>query len=171
MAFGFTLSTMKQLYAQGWRDFRRATLLKATLVGAEFRGIDLSEANLTDADLTGVNLEGARLVGANLAGAKLDFAKLNCALLEGANLAGAKLERADLRYATFDDRTCFSDNFAPKSFGMQRGHGGWFQKYPAPSQHLVARTEIATSEDSVPPQARSRHQSAPWLYRGRPVVR
>ena len=81
-----TAANIRELYAEGRRDFTRADLSWANL-----RGSDLSGANLRWADLRGADLRWANLRGSDLSGADLRWANLRGADLRWANLSGANL--------------------------------------------------------------------------------
>lgn len=157
--------TIRFLYEQGRRDFRKRNLARADLRGAKLQGVDFSAACLIGANLTGANLEGARLLGANLSGAKLAGTQLSDATLDGANLGRANLRTANLHRATYSASTCFPKGFDPASAGMTLGRraGGPHQclsdRAPSPPQ----------AADALIPTPKSSHQKEPMLYRGASV--
>ncbi|MEG4942532.1 pentapeptide repeat-containing protein [Microcoleus sp. F4-D5] len=79
---------LKQLYAEGRRDFH---------------GCDLSDADLTDIDLSFANLSGANLSNANLNYSNLSYTNLISAQLRGASLIEANLKWSDIIYADLRD--------------------------------------------------------------------
>jgi len=79
---------LKQLYAEGRRDFH---------------GCDLSDADLTEIDLSFANLSGANLSNANLNYSNLSYTNLISAQLRGASLIGANLKWSDIIYADLRD--------------------------------------------------------------------
>ncbi|MDB9509663.1 pentapeptide repeat-containing protein [Kamptonema animale CS-326] len=79
---------LKQLYAEGRRDFH---------------GCDLMDADLTEIDLSFANLSGANLSNANLNYSNLSYTNLISAQLRGASLIEANLKWSDIIYADLRD--------------------------------------------------------------------
>lgn len=79
---------LKELYAEGRRDFH---------------GCDLSDADLTEIDLSFANLSGANLSNANLNYSNLSYTNLISTQLRGASLIGANLKWSDIIYADLRD--------------------------------------------------------------------
>ncbi len=79
---------LKQLYAEGRRDFH---------------GCDLSDADLTEIDLSFANLSGADFSNANLNYSNLSYTNLISAKLRGASLEEANLKWSDIIYADLRD--------------------------------------------------------------------
>jgi hypothetical protein len=95
---------LKQLYAEGRRDFhgcdlRDAALTEIDLSFANLSGANLSNANLNYSNLSYTNLISAKLRGASLEEANLKWSDIIYADLRDANLQGADLEWANLRSA------------------------------------------------------------------------
>lgn len=95
---------LKQLYAEGRRDFhgcdlRDADLTEIDLSFANLSGANLSNANLNYSNLSYTNLISAKLRGASLEEANLKWSDIIYADLRDANLQGADLEWANLRSA------------------------------------------------------------------------
>ncbi|MEG3991315.1 pentapeptide repeat-containing protein [Microcoleus sp. S28C3] len=95
---------LKELYAEGRRDFhacdlRDADLTEIDLSFANLSGANLSNANLNYSNLSYTNLISAQLRGASLIGANLKWSDIIYADLRDANLEGADLEWANLRSA------------------------------------------------------------------------
>lgn len=95
---------LKELYAEGSRDFhgcdlRDADLTEIDLSFANLSGANLSNANLNYSNLSYTNLISAQLRGASLIGANLKWSDIIYADLRDANLEGADLEWANLRSA------------------------------------------------------------------------
>lgn len=95
---------LKQLYAEGRRDFHGCDLSDADLTEidlsfANLSGADFSNANLNYSNLSYTNLISAKLRGASLEEANLKWSDIIYADLRDANLQGADLEWANLRSA------------------------------------------------------------------------
>ena len=95
---------LKQLYAEGRRDFHGCDLSDADLTEidlsfANLSGADFSNANLNYSNLSYTNLISAKLRGASLEEANLKWSDIIYADLREANLQGADLEWANLRSA------------------------------------------------------------------------